>query len=281
MKQKLVFLLVGLVGFVGLSWGVEKDASAPTVTIGSTAWYSQEIAHEELLKIARKEKKPILTVFSALWCNPCRHLKEETFKKGAFKTVAEKVILQYIEQTTPNGQAYCEQFAITSYPTMKIFSPEGEQLEEYGMPERSVEGFNQWIDKVKSGDHLLAARRNVEKNPHDLAARMKLARSIGYYRMEEAFTHLDAILDSDQAAKPRPDSFHEAMELKGQLAAYYLNQLSYNRAKGSSSRPSVTSLPEYPALKRHMDRLFESYVPDQFRFSLKENWLYPLSIGTP
>lgn len=245
-----------------------------TVAIGSTRWYSEEIAHEDLLKIAQTENKPILTVFSAAWCGPCQQLKETAFKKDEFKSVADKVILQYIEQTTPKGQAYCKQFSITSYPTLKIFSVKGDQLEEHGTPKRTVEGFNEWIDKVKAGDHLLAARRKVAEHPDDLAARMTLARSIGHYQMEEAFTHLDTILNKETAAAEQPDAYQEAMELKGQMAGYFLDRLNYERNKNSPKRPSVTSLPEYPAFKQHMDRLYESGVPDQFRFSLKEGWIY-------
>ncbi len=274
MKQNVLFLLIGLICIGGLSWGEEPVTTSPTVTIGSTRWYSQDIAHEDLLKIAQKENKPILTVFSAVWCGPCQQLKETALKKDEFKSVADKVILQYVEQTTPKGQAYCQRFAVRGYPTLKIFSPEGEQLEEAGQPERTPEGFSLWIDKVKSGDNIYTHRKNVKDHPDDLAARMKLARSIGHSQMEETFTHLDVILNSNNAANKYPDTHQEAMEQKGQLAGYYLSQLGYNRTKGSPSRPSLTTLPEYPALKKHMDLLLEHCVPDKFRFAMKENWLY-------
>lgn len=274
MNRKLVSLLIGLVSLLGLSWGEGPNVTDAMVTIGSTRWYSQEIAHEDLLLIAQKENKPVLTVFSAIWCGPCQQLKETAFKKDEFKSVAAKVILQYIEQTTPKGQAYCQRFAVRGYPTMKIFSPEGNQLEEAGQPERTPEGFSIWIDNVKSGDNIYAHRQSVKNHPDDLTARMKLARSIGHNQLEETFAHLDAILNAEHAAAKQPDIFLEAMEMKAQLAEYHLNQISYKRAKDPKNCPSVITLPEYPALKLHMDHLYESYIPDKFRFSLKKGWIF-------
>lgn len=274
MNRKLVSLLIGLVSLLGLSWGEGPNVTDAMVTIGSTRWYSQEIAHEDLLKIAQKENKPILTVFSATWCGPCQQLKETAFKKDEFKSVADKIILQYIEQTTQKGQAYCQRFTVRGYPTMKIFSPEGDQLEEAGQPVRTPEGFSLWIDKVKSGDNIYTHRKNVKNHPDDLAARINLARSLFDVDVQEGFDHLDFIISRTDLSTTNPAIYQEAMELKTGRIDYLLSALQWKNKNRSNELPGVKTLAEYPALRKHMETVYESWAPDKFKYLLKKNWLY-------
>ncbi len=99
-----------------------------TITIGSSIWHTEDIAFSKLITIAKKQNKPILTVFSAAWCNPCQKMKKEVFTSEEFKKVADKFILQYVEQTTPAGMEYVKSFNISVFPTIKRFSSDGYQI---------------------------------------------------------------------------------------------------------------------------------------------------------
>lgn len=124
-----------------------------TETIGKTLWYTEQNTFDEVLAIAKKENKPVLAVFSATWCGPCQKVKKEVFASDGFQEVANKAILLYIEQTEPKATELIMKNKVQVYPTFKLFANTGKLLHTgyFGLPERSVAGFSQWIDKAMAG----------------------------------------------------------------------------------------------------------------------------------
>ncbi len=128
------------------------EAREKTMQIGKYAWYTEQNTFEEILAIAKKEKKPVFAVYSATWCKPCKVVKEETFESDGFGKVAEEVVLLYVEQTDPKSKEYLDRHRISFYPTFKLFNIEGKQYETPG-PDRTVEGFYKWVMDGKAGKY--------------------------------------------------------------------------------------------------------------------------------
>jgi len=96
--------------------------------IGSILWYNEDIEFTKILKISQANNKPIIIVFSAKWCRPCKAMKKTVFKSDEFKKISQKYILQYIEETTDKGKAYIKQFNVSAFPSIKVFNKDGFEI---------------------------------------------------------------------------------------------------------------------------------------------------------
>ena len=242
------------------------NKSLDTKLIGDVEWFTEGNSFEEVLALAEKRKLPVMAVFSAVWCGPCQQVKAEVFSKPAFKAMADEAVLLYIEQSKPEGAAWCEKFKIVGYPTFKVFAPEGVQWEEKGFPKRTVQGFLEWIRRVKAGDNLYCMRQNVKKNPKDRRGLVLLAEKEMYVDMNRCMVLLDQVLEMNKDFKD--GITQQAMELRA---------LGLSRQLGNLRGPKKI---EAKGLARghlpFIESMIQAYAPDGFCYSLKERWLHVL-----
>lgn len=258
----VLFLLVCGLVFNGVlsAADTKKDKESKrgkTMQIGKINWYTEQNTFDEMIKIAQKEKKPILTVFSATWCGPCQKVKKETFSKDEFQKVADQVVLLYIEQTDPKSKDYIKKNKISAYPTFKVFSKDGIDLET-GSPERTVEGFLNWVKDIKAGNSYYELSRRLKKEPNNREVIMKLVDKVAWDEVEERVKLLR------QALKLNPDVndpvSHKAYE---KLAADLYMDLSM---MGEDKKAKA----DYA--KKHNDEfmnVIKAYYPDKFQHALK------------
>jgi thioredoxin-related protein len=157
MKRILLFSLICFIAVLPLTPQdqdrVQVKPRGKTEQIGKATWFTEQNSFGDIVKIAQKENKPIMTVFSATWCGPCKKVKKQVFQTGGFVKVANKAVLLYIEQTDPKARVFIKKNNVKVYPTFKLFSKNGKLLHTgySGLPERTVDGFSSWIDKALAG----------------------------------------------------------------------------------------------------------------------------------
>ncbi len=252
MKKLLIVLLIISVALT--LWSGDKKS----FKIGKYEWLTEENTFEEVVKIAKKAKKPILAVFSAKWCGPCQEVKKTVFKKDEFKEVSDKVVLLYIEQTTKKGVAYNKEYNIVAYPTFKIFSKDGVMLDT-GRPERTVKGFLKWIADVKGGNNFYAMSEKLRKNPNDRTTLLKITKKMGMGDLKKVIEYLNKVIAlnpnfSDKLTK-------EAYE---GLGSYVRHNYPYNGTKSEKEAYVKKYTPTY-------EKIMKAYYPDKFEYNLKGN----------
>lgn len=92
--------------------------------------------------------KPMLVLFTADWCGPCRQLKSEVLSEPA---VAQRLQSDYVlikvdltdRQSLGNEQA--QKFAVRGIPTLILFSSDGTQINRM-TGGTSIEGLLEWLD---------------------------------------------------------------------------------------------------------------------------------------
>jgi len=252
MKKLLIVLLI-FVGFLSL-WGENQKS----FKMGKCEWLTEENTFEEVIKIARAKKKPVLAVFSAEWCAPCQMVKKTAFLHDEFKIIAGKAILLYIEQTTKKGLIYNKRFNIVSYPTFKIFSTEGIMLDT-GRPKRTVKGFSKWVDEVKSGKNFYAMSKTLEKNPNDRETLLNITKKMGRGEVKKQIEYLKKVivLNSDFNDKLTKEAY-EALTIS------IHNDYPYSGKSEEKEAYRKENDPIY-------DKIIEAYYPDKFEYSLKGN----------
>lgn len=74
---------------------------------------------QSLLKLVRKETRPVLIMFYAPWCGFCKQLKPEYSK--AATTLRGKAVLAAIDVNQPENTPVRSAFNITGFPTLHYF----------------------------------------------------------------------------------------------------------------------------------------------------------------
>jgi thioredoxin-related protein len=225
------------------------------ISIGETSWYTEQNNFADMIAIAKKEKKPILTVFSATWCKPCQKLKKEVFSSPGFKKVADETLLLYIEQTDPKGMEYCKKNKIRAFPTVKLFSSGGALLETTS-PKRTSEEFLVWIKDIKSGNNAYDIGKQLEKNPNDRELIMKLANKLAPFKTKEKMGYLEKLIELNP--DPKDPLTQEAYEKMIAYAPFVLMTQPPEKRRGSAQK-----------YEKHLKTLVKSYYPDKFRYVLK------------
>ena len=126
---------------------VASEAGAP----GATTEVPWGHDYEAALAKAKETGKPILMVFHATWCGPCRQMKATTYKDAAVVAKAESFVPVYVD--VDEKKALSDQFEIRGIPHYVIVSPQGQEVERFGgsmAPHKFIAGLDRALGKVKA-----------------------------------------------------------------------------------------------------------------------------------
>lgn len=121
-------LLVAVVVMIlaGLAWKTFSPR-------GATADWLQSV--EAGMSEAQLGKKPVLVLFTADWCPPCKRLKGESLPDPELAAYLDaNYVLVKVDLTNRRGpnNAVAEQFNVQSIPRLFIVSPDGYELAQTG-----------------------------------------------------------------------------------------------------------------------------------------------------
>ncbi len=110
-----------LVLAVGALLASETTLAAATEAV----WFNGKA--EAAFAKAKAEKKPVLLVWSAVWCPPCNDLKAQVFSKPRFAELMQPMIPVYLDGDTEDAQIWSEKLAVTGYPTVVLYNAEAQE----------------------------------------------------------------------------------------------------------------------------------------------------------
>ncbi len=207
----LATLLASVAGLVacGQSQDTAETAQEPvsqtTVVVEeehkAIEWFEGTI--EEAFAQAETDNKPLFFYWGAIWCPPCEQIKATVFKHPAFLAKTSLFIPVYLDGDTERAQSWGQHFDVAGYPTMIVFSPEGEEITR-------IPG---WIDSEQYLNVLQLALDDLTSTL-DL---LKLAIHEPDAMAPDAYTRL-AFYSWEQATLP------EDLEMKGTLYATLAEQ---------------------------------------------------------
>ena len=134
MSTRIPRLAALLAGMLIAACSREQPASAVQEGAGEKAatqaeeiaWFAGSV--EEAFAHARAERKPVFLYWGAVWCPPCHEIKATVFRSREFIERSRLFVPVYLDGDTENAQALGEKFGVVGYPTMLVFSPDGEEI---------------------------------------------------------------------------------------------------------------------------------------------------------
>ncbi|TNF73860.1 MAG: thioredoxin family protein [Acidobacteria bacterium] len=125
-------LLLGLAVLTLVAGGCGGEQTT-TVGTSETAAHHDDIAWfdgspEAAFALAESEGKPLFLYWGAEWCPPCHYLKNKIFKRPEFVAKSQEFVPVYLDGDTESAQILGEELGVMGYPTVIIFSPDGEEV---------------------------------------------------------------------------------------------------------------------------------------------------------
>ena len=102
------------------------DGASQAATADEIAWFGGSV--EEAFAYAKEHRKPVFLYWGAVWCPPCHEIKATVFRSREFIDRSRLFVPVYLDGDTENAQALGEKFGVVGYPTMIVFSPDGEEI---------------------------------------------------------------------------------------------------------------------------------------------------------
>jgi thioredoxin-related protein len=259
-KRQVTISVSALMMFVFVITGV-LGAREKTEKIGKISWYTEQNTFEEIINIAKKENKPILAVFSATWCVPCQDVNERVFSSDDFQKTADRVVLLYIEQTDPKSKEYIKKYKVAGFPTFKLFSKEGIELDGRD-PERTLAGFLEWIDDVKAGNSYYELSLKLKKEPDNRELILKVEDRTSRLNLDECIQ----LLKREIQLKP---DLNDPLSQKAyeKLAPALFSKMMRIRKEEDREKYARENNLELMAI-------INAYNPDKFKYQLKEKRFY-------
>lgn len=139
-----VIVLVIVLGILGwLFWDLQQQVeqqNPAAAAVQSAAGYASA------LERARTENKPVLLIFTASWCGPCRQMKQQVYPSAPVQAVAERLIWVMLDVDDSRNQALARKYGVRSIPTLVIISSD-ERVQDKITGSRSPKDLAAWLQK--------------------------------------------------------------------------------------------------------------------------------------
>lgn len=240
------------------------------IKIGECHWYTGQSKFEDILTIARERKQPVLVFYSASWCGPSQRTKRDVLAAKEFEKVEKEAVLLFVEFTEKGGKKFIETHKISKFPTFKLFSPEGVDLDTEISGDDNVSRVLQWVKQVKKRSESV---KRLEKNPGDWDVLFQVTENT-----KETMYSSDQHEPAVTLLRNALESTDNSGKLKRQKARERLADYLYLTMKAKQGNRSRKYAQEH---KNEFTQIIQAYYPDRYLFELKKhnplgmwiNWL--------
>ena len=105
-----------------LGFSVATFGSLAMATDPNSLWIKKPVA--EALEQAKRENKPALLYWGAVWCPPCNQLKAQVFSHPEFIAATSSFIRIYLDGDEAGAQDWADKLDVSGYPTVLVLAPE-------------------------------------------------------------------------------------------------------------------------------------------------------------
>jgi thiol:disulfide interchange protein len=84
----------------------------------------------DALAKAKEEGKPVIAVFSAVWCGPCQAMKKEVYPSKEVKAYHDKFVWVYLDVDDEANSAASEKYGVSGIPHIQFLNSQGKPIDK-------------------------------------------------------------------------------------------------------------------------------------------------------
>ncbi len=87
-------------------------------------------SYRQVMSAAEKSGKPVILVFSAVWCPPCQLMKNEVYPSKEIQAFHDKFEWAYLDVDDRDNQKPAMQYGVGPIPHLQIVDASGKTLDQ-------------------------------------------------------------------------------------------------------------------------------------------------------
>lgn len=120
MKTLIKSISLGLLAACSIALAGDFPKGSPTF----------ETKLSSALAKAKAEGKPVIAVFSAVWCGPCQVMKKEVYPSAEVKKYHDKFVWAYLDTDIEANNKDAEKFGVSGIPHIQFLDKNGKSVEK-------------------------------------------------------------------------------------------------------------------------------------------------------
>ncbi len=120
MKTLTKFLAVAALAITSLSLAADFPKGSPKF----------EHSLRSALNDAKKNGKPIVAVFSAVWCGPCQVMKKDVYPSAEVTAYHDKFNWAYLDTDDSSNEKDAKKFGVSGIPHIQFIDAEGKAIDK-------------------------------------------------------------------------------------------------------------------------------------------------------
>ncbi len=85
-------------------------------------------SYDAALKAGKDTGKPVVLIFSAVWCGPCQANKHNVYPSDAVKPYHDKFVWAYLDADAEANGAAMQKYGVTAIPYIQFLDKNGKPL---------------------------------------------------------------------------------------------------------------------------------------------------------
>jgi thiol-disulfide isomerase/thioredoxin len=214
-------------------------AGAPKKPVPAIAWGTRR---DKAVEAARRDGKPLLMYFSAVWCGPCHDMQDSLWSRPDVIEMTSKFVCLNIDIDKDPSTA--QRYAADNLPMVSIADPWGTELvrrEGYSAPEPFVALLQAMPTDFKE---VAPWQERLAANPKDVEALRQVGRVYQHLNLFDASTQALTKALQSKEAKAQPN-----------LRAEFLTMIGWNHLRAhdlplarKSFERCLAEVPTHPGL---------------------------------
>lgn len=120
MKAITKFLALAAVAVTSLAFAADFPEGSPAF----------ESKLSDALAKAKTEGKPVIAVYSAVWCPPCQAMKKNVYPSKEIKKFHDKFVWAYIDTDVKENGPDAQKAGVTGIPHIQFLNKEGKEVDK-------------------------------------------------------------------------------------------------------------------------------------------------------